>query len=96
MNDFKVIELSLGSKKICFSIEPPTGVKKLDKQNISDIVEEAIVDAKEGIDDIYDVGDQVAFALSEAGYIVRDIPHKYEKLEFDIEKCKTESNELVY
>lgn len=94
MSDFKVVELSLGNKKICFSIEPPVGTKILDKQNISDIVEEAIVDAKESSDDIYDVGDQVAFALSEAGYIVRDIPHKYEKLEFDIDKYKVE--DLVY
>lgn len=90
MNDFKVVELKFGHKKICFSIEPPNGIKSIDNQSINDIVEDAIVEAKENSDDIYDVGDQVVFALGEAGYIVRDIPEKYEKLEFDIEKYKTE------
>lgn len=94
MSDFKVVELSVGSKKVCFSIEPPNGVGKIDRQNVNDIVEDAIIEAKSSSDDIYDVGDQVAFSLGDAGYIVRDIPAKYERLEFDIEKYKVESNLL--
>lgn len=93
MSDFKVVELKFGEKKICFSVEPPNGVNHIDKQNINDIVEDAIVEAKENSDDLYDVGDQVAFALGEAGYIVRDIPEKYERLEFDVEKYKVETLE---
>lgn len=94
MGDFKVVELSWENEKICLSIEPEDESQKINTEEIDDIVKDAIYEANEGHNiSLNDVADAVYYALSDEGYIVRNIPSEYEKMSYDVENYKVEDYE---
>lgn len=91
MIDYKVVDLTLNHKHICFSIEPEIPSEKIDTREVNDIIEDTI--ASLGEQTLEAASEAVFFALSEQGYVVRDVPKDYETIVVDIEKIKVEDYE---
>ncbi len=52
---------------------------------MKDLVEEAVLDALgSGADTFAEAGDAVVFSLQNEGFMVRDFPNEYERLDFNV------------
>ena len=93
MKEMKIVRLSMDGEFKSFSVEPEREGSSANGQYINDIVEEAILDAKEDGADFNEIADSVVFALADAGYIVRDFPENIETLYYDVENYKVKDIE---
>jgi hypothetical protein len=88
MRDFKAIMITMEGYEKCFSIEPENENDIIDGDFVGDIVESAILDAKDYTENFDEIVDAIVFELSNNGFIVRDMPLNYETLTFDVETFK--------
>lgn len=92
--DMVVIQLfgEFGDIPVKFSVEPVDEGEVIDREYLNDLVEEAIMDAYgSGKSTLEEVGDSVAFALQNEGFLVRDFPLSVEELSFDAGKYQRRS-----
>lgn len=83
--DIVVIKLHDGESRLSFAVEPTNESEKIDREYLKDLVEEAMLDAlNSGVDTFAGVGDAVVFSLQNEGFMVRDFPDEYERLDFNV------------
>lgn len=85
MESFKVAKLTWYDEVVCFSIESGDESQPVNTEEIDDIIKDSLYETSGEDVSLNDIADAVYYALSDAGYIVRNIPDEYEKISYSVE-----------